>query len=345
MTHIKRITNWPVGKHSTLMVVLIMTGWLTATISSAQVVIQGAESSDNATMRSEVIIRTRDRTMVPLIKDIQQTTSEAMERTESVTKVRLGDGAYLDWRRAITTNKRLTPNMTEVSTVVNEMDRQGGNRVIRVTTETVEKTDTGEKSETKVFSRNRSGQLTLDRVIHAVTITTAAGQTSTTRSETLMDVNGHAVTQQQKVETTLSKGPHEKMITEVTKSVDHLTGLLAVTAETSTTERSDGGIKHTVTEVRKPSATGWRTIHKTNITEATMPDGSVTRERIEMGRPLHAASTGDRMMEPLMPQRKIVEQETRAPDGTLTVRRDMFRRDVNGEWTRESFSTDLPDGR
>ncbi len=44
-------------------------------------------------------------------------------------------------------------------------------------------------------------------------------------------------------------------------------------------------------------------------------------------------------MEPLVPQRKIVEQEVRQPDGTTVLQRDVFHRDVNGDWKPESFST------
>jgi hypothetical protein len=80
-------------------------------------------------------------------------------------------------------------------------------------------------------------------------------------------------------------------------------------------------------------------------TEKTAPDGSVTREIVEQGRSLYAVHTGDQLMEPLVPQHKIVEQEARNPNGIVVVQRQVFRRDVNGEWKQESFSTDQPDAR
>lgn len=348
MNEIKRIANrvcrrYLKAHHSINVFAFIVTGLLTTAISSAQVVIRGTESSDNSAVHSEVAIQTMDRTVVPLVKNVQQINSDATERTESVTKARLNDGTYFDWRRASTVERQVAPDVTQVSTVVNEMDRQGGDRVIRDTTETVEKTDAGEKSEAKVYTRNSSGHLLLDRIIDATTLTNADGQANTTRNEMVTDVNGDAIIQQQKAETTVGEGTNEKITTGLTRSVDHLTGLLGVTDETSTTVRSDGGIKQIDTEVRTLGPTGWEVAKKTSTTETTTPDGFVTRETIEQGRPLYATCTGDQVTEPLEPQRKIVEQQTRNPDGTFTVRREVFHRDVNGEWTRQSFSTDQPD--
>ncbi len=350
MTDIERIANrlcrrYLKAPHSLDVFAFIVTGLLTTAISSAQVVIRGTESSDNSAVHSEVAIQTMDRMLVPLVKDVQQINSGATERTESVTKARLNDGTYFDWQRANTVKRQVAPDVTQVSTVVNEMDRQGGDHVIRDTTETVVKTDAGEKFEAKVYTRNSSGHLVLDRIIDASTFMNAEGQANTARNEMVTDVNGNAIIQQQKVETTVSEGTNEKVTTGLTRSVDHLTGLLRVTDNTSTIVRSDDGIKQTDTEVRTPGRTGWEVAKKTSTTETTTPDGSVTRETIEQGRPLYATYTGDQMMEPLEPQRKIVERQTRNPDGTFTVRREVFRRDVNDEWQRQSFSTDQPEER
>jgi hypothetical protein len=347
MTDIKGIANRLCRRHlkahhSINVFAFIVTGLLTTAISSAQVVIRGTESPDNSAVHSEVAIQTMDRTVVPLVKDVQQIKSDGTERTESVTKARLNDGTYFDWRRANTVKRQVAPDVTQVSTVVNEKDRQGGDRVIRDATETVVKTDQEERSEAKVYTRNSSGHLVLDRIIDASTFTNADGQVNTTRVEKVADVNGNTIVQQQTEETTDERSPNEKITTGLTRSVDHLTGRIGVTGETSTTVRSDGGIKQIDIEVRTPGRTRWEAAKKTSTTETTTPDGSVTRETIEQGRPLYAADTGDQMMEPLEPQGKIVEQQIRNPDGTFTVRREAFRRDVNGEWRRQSFSTDQP---
>ena len=78
---------------------------------------------------------------------------------------------------------------------------------------------------------------------------------------------------------------------------------------------------------------------RTTTTETTAPDGSVTRETIEQGRSIYSEKTGDALQEPLVPQRKVVEHEVRQPDGTKVLQRDVFHRDVNGDWKPESFST------
>ncbi|HUJ71427.1 MAG TPA: hypothetical protein VLZ30_04230, partial [Verrucomicrobiae bacterium] len=74
-------------------------------------------------------------------------------------------------------------------------------------------------------------------------------------------------------------------------------------------------------------------------TETTNPDGSVRRETIEQGRSIYSEKSGNQLMEPLQAQRKVVEQEVRQPDGTTVVQRQVFHRDVNGDWTPETFST------
>jgi len=278
--------------------------------------------------------------VVPLVKNVQQTKSDASERTDSVTKARLNDGSYFDWRQESNVTRQVAPGVKEISTVVNERDRQGGNRVIHETTEQIVKTTDGENSEAKTYTRNSSGHMVLDRTVTGSTFVNADGQATTTRNEARTDVNGNAILRQQKAETTIGERTNEKITTGVTKSFDHLTGQLEAAENTSTTVRSDHGDKRIDTEVRTPGRTGWEVARKTSIAETTTADGSVTRESIEQGRPLYATHTGDQQMEPIAPQRKIIEQQTRNPDGTFTVRREVFRRDVNGEWTRQSFSTD-----
>jgi hypothetical protein len=314
-----------------------------AATAPAQVVVRGTESSDNSATRSEVNIVTMDRSVVPLIKESQQTKiDENTERTETVTRDRRNDGSYFDSQRSTTLKKQISPEVTEVSTAVVEKDRQGNDRTTGRTTQTVVKNDQGETSQVKTFTRNSSGQLMLDRVVDANTVTSADGRANTTRVEKVADVSGNIVVQKQIEETAVQKGPNEKVTTALTKSVDHRTGLLDVTGEATTTVRTENGTKQIDTVVRTPGRTGWQVSGRTTTTERTAPDGSVIRETVEQGRSLYSTRTGDQMMEPLVPQRKTVEQEARNADGTVIIERDVFRRDVNGEWKRESFSTEQP---
>ncbi|HUJ11904.1 MAG TPA: hypothetical protein VL171_17985 [Verrucomicrobiae bacterium] len=320
-------------------------GLLLAPRLSAQVVVRGTESSDNdnSSTRAEVKITTTDRSVVPLVKEREQTKiDDNTERTETVTRVRRNDGSYFDAQRSTTIKKQISPDVTEISTAVVEKDRQGQDRTAERKVETVVKTDEGEKSQVDTYARNSSGRLVLARVVDANTVTNANGQTDTTVVEKAPDVSGNIVVQKQIDKTTVQKGSNEKVTTAETRSVDHLTGRMAVTEETTTTVRSEGDTKQINTVVRTPGRLGWEVTGRTTTSETTAPDGSVTREIIEEGRSLYSTYSGNQMMEPLVPQRKLVENETRSPDGTVVVQQDVFRRDVNGDWVPQSFSTVQP---
>ena len=315
-----------------------------AITASAQVVIRGTESPDKSTTSSEVNISTRDRDIVPLIKETKDTKVDATtERTESVTRARLNDGSYFDWQRSTTVTKALSPNSTVSATDVVEKDRQGQARVSRHTDETAAKSATGTTDQTKEYTRNSSGQLVLDRVVEATTVKEGSGAASTTRIERTADINGNLTLQKQVEEVAVDRGPNEKVVTAKTKTVDHLSGQLAVTAEETTSITTQGGTKQVESVVRTPSRNGWEVSGRTTTTEVRAPDGSVSRETIEQGRSLFSTKTDNLMLEPLEPQRKIVEHEAHKPDGTTVLQRDVFHRDINGDWKQESFSTKAPD--
>jgi hypothetical protein len=305
-----------------------------------QVVIRGTDSADNSSTHSEVTISTPDRNIVPLIKESKDTKVDSTtQRTESVTRARLNDGSYFEWQRSTATKKDLSPDKSVSSTDVVEKDRQGQERLSRHTDETITKSPTGDLDQTKVYTRNGSGQLVLDRVVDANTVKGADGTATTTSLEKVPDVNGNLILKTQKEEVTVEKGTNGKVVTSRTMAVDHLTGKLAVTAEETTSITTQGGTKQIEGTVRTPGRTGWELSARTSTTETTAPDGSVTRETIEQGRSIYSTKTGDQLMEPLVPQRKVVEHEVRQPDGTTVLQRDVFHRDVNGDWKPESFST------
>jgi hypothetical protein len=141
----------------------------------------------------------------------------------------------------------------------------------------------------------------------------------------------------------VNHGPNEQVITAETKTVDHLNGQLAVTAQETTSITTQGGVKRTDSVVREPGRFGWEETSRTTATETKGPDGSVSRETIVNGRSIFSTKTGNEMLEPLVPQTKIVEHEVHNPDGTTVLQRDVFHRDVNGGWTPESFSTKQAD--
>ena len=327
-------------KLRTSIIALGLAAFAAAVTTSAQVIIRGTDAPDNSATHSEVTINTGDRNVVPLIKDSKDTkVDSATQITESVTRARLNDGSYFDWQRSTATKKELSPDQSISSTDIVEKDRQGQDHVSRHTDETVSKSAAGETAETKMYTRTSSDQLVLDRVVDANTVKGADGAANTTRLEKIPDINGNLVLKTQQEEVAVPHGPNENVIMSKTMAADHLTGKLAVTAQETTSITTQGGTKQIDSTVLTPGRTGWELSTRTTTTETTAPNGSVTRETIENGRSIYSTKTGDQLMEPLVPQRKIVEQEVRQPDGTTVVQRDVFHRDVNGDWKPESFST------
>lgn len=318
---------------------------LVATASSlGQVIIRGTESSDqssgNSSSSSAVTINTGDRDVVPLIKENKDTKVDATtQRTESVTRARLDDGSYFDWQRSTTVTKDIAPGQTVSSTDVVEKDRQGQTRVSQHSDMTVSKSASGETDQTKVYKRDSSGQLILDHVIDATTVKASGDTANTTSVEKTADVNGNLSLLKEVDSVTVNHGPNEQVITAQTKTVNHLNGQLAVTAQETTSITTQGGVKQSDSVVRMPGASGWEETSRTTTTETKAPDGSVSRETIVDARPAYSPKTDNGVAGPLVPQTKVVEHEVHNSDGTTVLQRDVFHRDVNGDWKPESFST------
>jgi len=312
----------------------------TAMTASAQVIIRGTESSDKTEATSATTIDTPDREIVPIIKDVKDTkVNGTTEKSESVVRTRLNDGTYAETQRSTTIKKDLSPNSAVSSTDVVEKDRQGQAHVSSHSDETVNKSAGGEITQSKVYTRTSDGHLVLDHVVDADTVKGSGGVANTTRVEKTADVNGNLSLKKQVEETAVDRGPNEKVVTAKTRTVDHLTGELAVTSEETSSTTTKGNTKQTESVVHVPGRLGAEEQSRSTTTETTGPDGSVRRETIEQGRSLYSEKSGNQQMEPLVAQRKVVEQEVRKPDGTTVVERQVFHRDVNGDWTPETFST------
>ena len=306
----------------------------------AQVIIRGTESSDKTETTSAATIDTSDREIVPIIKDVKATkVNGATEQTESVLRTRLNDGSYAETQRSTTVKQELSPNSAVSSTDVVERDRQGQARVSSHTDETVNKSGAGETTQSKVYTRTSDGHLVLDHVVDADTVKGSDGVANTTRVEKTADVNGNLSLKKQVDETAVDRSPNEKVVTAKTRTVDHLTGEIAETTEETSSITTQGNTKQTESVVHVPGRIGQEEQSRSVTTETTNPDGSVRRETIEQGRSIYSEKSGNQLMEPLQAQRKVVEQEVRQPDGTTVVQRQVFHRDVNGDWTPETFST------
>src|ERR1043166_8185436 len=215
-----------------------------AITASAQVVVRGNESPDKSATSSEVIISTPDRDIGPFIEETKSTkVNTTTERTESVTRARQNDGSYFDWMRSTTTQKEVSPNSIVSTTDVVEKDRQGQDHVARHTDETISKSATGASTQTKVYTPNSSGNLVLNRVVEWTSVKEGNGAVNTTSSERVADINGNLILQKQVEEVVVDRGPNEKVVTTKTKTVDHLSGQVAVTSEKTTSITTQGGTK------------------------------------------------------------------------------------------------------
>lgn len=312
---------------------------LTTLQISAQVAVTEKESSNKSSSQSAISISTSDRDIVPLIIETKkQDIGANKQKTESVTRARLNDGTYFDWKTSNTVKEQESPTVTKISTQVVEKDRQGRERTQRSISETVTKTDSGEQKNAVVYTRNSSGNLVLNNEVNATTTKQPDGTVKTVTMEKVADVNGRLIPKEQTEEVVKEPSANEQLIVRTTKSYDHLNGDFAVSAEETTRVRTEGAQTQIESIVRKPTRTGFAVDAKINTKETRAPDGTVQRETIESSRSLYSKYTGE-STEALVPQRKIVEREVRKPDGTIVLQRDVYRRDVNGEWKPQTFST------
>jgi hypothetical protein len=309
-----------------------------------QVIIRGTEISNpatsNSTSTSAVNINTGDRNIVPLINQSSDTKVNATtEQSESVTRSRLSDGSYYDWRNRTTVTKEIAPGQSASSSTLVETDREGGSHVTQQTDTTVSKTASGDREQANVYRRNSSGELVLDHVADVNTVNKGHGVADTTSDERAVDVNGNLIQLQQVNSTSVNQGPNEQVTTADTKTVDHMTGQAAVSAQESASVATQGNTKQSDTVTRAPGQYGWEATSRTTTTETKAPDGTVVRETTVNALPAYSTKTGNESLEPMTPQTKIVEHEVHKPDGTVVQQRDVYHRDVNGDWVPETFST------
>ena len=308
----------------------------------AQVNITGHESADKAVTGLQISVSTMDRSYVPLTVETKQTQVDtATTRTESTTRGRLNDGSFLDFRDTTTTTYQRDRNTTEMVIETVETDRQGGARATRRAVAETTKTPTGERSETSTYRRDSSGRLTLDGQVASTTTKNPDGSLSTVSVEKRADLEG-ALRPQKQIEQTISRlGENSQRVVSKIMTADHLEGGFAVTARETATIRDEANTTRTEKLIQKPRGADWQDVGRIITTETRDADGSVRRETVEEGQSLYSKMAAPPMnVEPLVPQRKVVEHEVHNLDGTTVMQRDVFRRDVNGDWKPVKFSTE-----
>jgi hypothetical protein len=301
----------------------------------------GAEDAPVAkTVVRPMVSNTMDQSTVPYVVESKTVNVDAStKRTESVVRQRQGDDMAA-WLRITKTTKQEGDDKTVSTTEVVETDRQGKSIVKRTREETVVTASDGAKTvNAREYRRNSSGQLVPDVSVSVTEQRDATGKITVHTVAKQADVNGNMVPQSEVTQTIVSKSDQEKQVTSVIKSFNHVEAKFDVAATEVSTVKTDGNATLTEVEVRQRTRTGDEVTGRTVTREVRADDGTRRRESVEYGRTLYAQSGRSVMADPLQPQRKFVEWEERKADGTIVLRRDMFRRDVNGDWTPVSFST------
>lgn len=302
-----------------------------------------AEKADQASpsetsRRTEYSITAMDRTLVPVVTETRETKVDATTtaRTETILQPRAG--GFVETGRVMSLSRQVSPNVTETKTEVLEIDRQGLARPSRQVSATVTKTGNTEQRKEVESRRSSSGDFVPAREITAETIRSADGSERTVRVEKERDPNGNFKTKAEVEESVTPQGQNEKVVVTKVRAQQHLEGTFGVVREETATVKTEGTSTHTETVVRTSRGSNLVVTGKILSTETRAADGTIQREIIEHGEPRYS-SYGPTPTEPLAPRRRIIEREVRGADGTVRFQRDIYRRDVNGEWKAVSFST------
>lgn len=275
-------------------------------------------------------------TGIPFVRETTESkVDDATTRSTTVTRAHAPDGTTLDLQTATTTTHRTDAGVIEKTTDITARGIGGGVTDSQRITQTITPTATGTQLKSDTFRRQPDGSLVLQRAVTATTTTNATG--AIVVASTIQDANlqGTLVSSKQIDETTVTRSDTEKEITRQIRTVDHLNGEFQVTGK----ERTLVNGPRSETTRQFYDGTGWRPVGRTVTTTTTAPDGSTQRETIDEAEAVteqySAAPT-----ESLVPKRKIVDHETRTAAGAVVTQREVFRRNVNGDWQAETFIPD-----
>ncbi len=261
----------------------------------------------------------------------QTTTNQAGEvRTEVVQQVAAPDGGLQTWRQDVRVARETAPGVTEATREIRQRDLKGGLRLEARQTSTTTKTPTGEITAARQYRRDAGGNMQLSAVVEETTQKTTAGASST-RVERVPDINGNLVRQREVQKEIKSAGENEQTSEVRVRSFDPVAGEFRLTSIETTRTKQVGNTTQAETITRDPGNGTGRVIARQVTTSQTLSDGALQSETIQYGLSQHARGSSSERTE-LVPQQKTVDRVVRQPDGTTTVQREFYRRDVNQEW-------------
>lgn len=274
---------------------------------------------------------------VPMTSETRvSTNADGIVRAESVERVQLKDGQHADWRTSSTVTRQIKPGCTETTQNIAQAGLQGQPAQTIQRTETREKTAAGETVRTVELTRNAFGKVVDNRVIEETSQREADGSTSIRVVEKAPDRQGNLAFQREEQRQVRTVSPTETTIESRIRSHDRLRGQVDQTAVQTTNIRTEKNTTRIETVTRRTLGDQDRVTGRSVSTETKTGDGSWQRETVEYGLGVYDRLTPLSMGE-LQAKIKVVERFTQKPDGSSALTREVFRRDLNGEWKPMPF--------
>jgi len=270
--------------------------------------------------------------LVPVSAETRVTTNaDASVTAQTVERIQLHDGQTTDWRNITSVTRPTKTGGSETTeTIVEHAARPQLSQTIQRTTHR-EKTGAGETVRINEITRNAFGKETSQRVVEETATRESDGATSVRIVEQATNPRGQLAVEREEQRHIRELSPSRNVIESQIRTYDHLRGRFDVTAVQNTEVRKQGDTTHAESVIRRTTGGQDRIVGRVLTTETKTDDGAAQREIVEYGQGLHDKfsyrPTGE-----LKPQRKIVERTVQKPDGTVALKREVFRYDVNGDW-------------
>lgn len=270
--------------------------------------------------------------LMPLMAETRTTTNaDGVVHAQTVERLHLPDGRVVPWRQRTSLTRQTQPGRTETSETVIQpaFEGQPAQQIERNIVH--EKTEQGEIARLHEVTRNAAGKELTQRLVEEITEKAADGTVAIRITEHAPNLRGELVLQREEQRRIRPLSANETVVENRIRTYDPLRGRFDETAVEQTEIRKQGATTIMDTIIRRTAGDQNRTVGRVQTRQTQTGDGATRREIVEYGQGLYdrlcPLPTGE-----LKPMRKIIEQITPGTDGTVTLKREVFRLDVNGEW-------------
>lgn len=185
------------------------------------------------------------------------------------------------------------------------------------------------ETSTEIVERDREGQAHTTRKIAETTTKTSTGEQSRA-VEYRRDSSGNMVLAGQTTRQSTKNAEGSVSIVRVAQSAGP-SGGFSTLWRTEETVTPHGDNQQTITRTTTAPGVNGAFSTVSQETETVTTQGNTTRRETVVTEPGHGGA---------IPTSKIVQVETRGADGSSHMQRDIYRRDVNGDWKPVTFSTE-----